>query len=149
MEKINLHKQKLYALIVAGLALIAIFLPWATANLGGIYGMYGGGHYSNNGFRSWGILSLLGIAGVLIASLMGDKTKEYDQTFKMVAMASFGAIAVGAIVYFIRLSSVGHGVYKTGFGVWIAIVAGLAGLAWVAGLVKMPENKPPAAPPKA
>ncbi len=141
MENLNLHKQKLYALIVAAAALISLILPWATWNLGG-YGMGGG---SQNGFKSWGILSLLGVVGVVVASLMGDKTKEYDKNFKMIAMASFGAVALGALLYMLRISSAGKGLLKSGFGLWLCIALGLAGLAWVAGLIKMQEKKPPQA----
>ncbi len=149
MENLNVHKQKLYALIVAALAFIALILPWQTVSFA--LGGFGGGSRSVNGLRGWGFLSLLGIGAVVVASLLGDKTKEYDATFKKVAMGGFGAIAIGAIIYFIRIRSVGGAGYqgvsnKAGFGLWIDILAGIVGLLWVAGLVKMPENKPPTPP---
>ena len=153
MENLNLHKQKLFALAIAVLALIAMFLPWTVQKIPfmDFFGQGGGGSTSMNGFRSVGFLSFLGIIGVIIASLMGDKTKEYDKNTKMIALASFGAIAAGALIYFLLVSSKSKGYgASAGFGVWIALAAGLAGLGWVSGLVKMPDNKPPAppAPPK-
>ena len=147
MENLNLHKQRLYALILAAVALIAIILPWLTVSLGGF------GNRSANGLRGWGYLSLLGIAGVVIASFMGDKTKPYDDMYKKVAMGSFAAIAVGAIVFFVRIQSYGSGGYQgiktsPGLGLWLCLAAGLAGLAWVAGLIKVPDGpKPPSPPP--
>jgi hypothetical protein len=143
MENLNFHKQKLYSLVVAGVALIALFLPWITISLGG----FGGS--SANGLRGWGLLSLLGAIGVGVACFMGDKTKEFDVNTKKIAMAGFGAVAVGALVFFLRLSSVGggYGGVKSGLGLWLCLIAGLAGLAWVFGLVKIPDNKKPPAPP--
>lgn len=139
MEQMNFHKQKLYSLIVAGLALIAMILPWVSISLGA----FGGG--SVNGFRGWGILSLLGIAGVAVACLMGDKTKEFDEMYKKVAMGSFGAIAGGALIFFLRINSFagGFGGVGSGFGLWLCLLAGLAGLGWVLGLIKLPNNKKP------
>jgi hypothetical protein len=151
MENLNLHKQKLFALIVAGVAFIAILLPWMTVsvNFGGL-GLGSRGS-SLNGFRGWGLLSLLGVVGVIVASLVGEKTQVYDDTFKKVAMGSFGVIAIGAIVFFLRIKSYGGGGYQgvstsAGLGLWLCAIAGLAGLAWVAGLIKLPENKPPTTP---
>ena len=140
MEQMNLHKQKLYSLIIAGVALISLLLPWITFSFGG----FGGS--SANGFRSWGLLTFVGVIGVAVACFMGDKTQQFDDTTKKIAMASFGAIALGAIIFFVRLSSVGGGfgsAVKAGFGLWLALLAGLAGLGWVFGLIKLPDNKKP------
>jgi hypothetical protein len=147
MENLNLHKQKLYALILAGVALISLFLPWATVNVRG----FGGG--SVNGLRGWGFLALLGVAAVAVASFMEDKTKEYMGNMKMVAMGGFGVIALAGVITFIRLMSAGghggelagYGV-STGFGVYICVIAGVLGLLWIMGIVKMPPQKP--TPPK-
>jgi len=141
MEQMNFHKQKLYSLIVAVVAFISLILPWITIS-------YGFGSGSVNGFRSWGILSLLGIAGIAVACFMGDKTKPFDDNSKKIAMASFGAVALGALVFFLRLNSygVGFGGVSAGFGLWICLLAGLVGIAWVAGLIKLENKKPPSAP---
>jgi hypothetical protein len=137
MEQMNFHKQKLYSLIVAGVALLGMILPWMTFSFGG----FGGG--SANGFRSWGLLSLVGIIGVAAACFLGDKSKEFDEMYKKVAMGSFGAIAAGSLIFFIRINSVsgGFGGVGSGFGLWICLLAGLAGLGWVLGLIKLPDNK--------
>lgn len=162
MQQINLHQQKLIAIIIAVVGLIALILPWQSVSidLGG-FGMGGTRGNSVNGFRGWGILSLLGILTVVVASVLGDKTKPYDAMFKNIAMGGFGAIVVGAIIYFIRIQQVGGGGYAgvkstAGFGLWISIVVGLAGLAWVAGLIKLNPSSghstpsaPPPPPPKA
>ena len=139
MEQMNFHKQKLYSIIVAGVALIAMILPWVSISLGA----FGGG--SANGFRGWGILSLLGIAGVAVACLMGDKSKEFDEMYKKVVMGSFGAIAAGALIFFLRISSFGGGFggVGSGFGLWLCLLAGLTGLGWGLGLIKLPNNKKP------
>ncbi len=135
----GLHKQKLYSLIIGGVALIALILPWVSISLGG----FGGG--SANGLRSWGILSLLGIGGVAAACFMGDKTKEFDEMTKKIALGSFAAIAAGALIFFLRLSSYGGGFggVKSGLGLWLCLIAGLAGLGWVMGLIKIPDSKKP------
>lgn len=133
----NLHKQRLYALIVAGVGFISLLLAWRTTM----------GYTITNGFSGVGVISLLGVIGAIIASFLGDKTKEYDQNTKMIALASFGAIALGALL---TLVTKYHGVPTgAGIGVWLALIAGIAGLAWVYGLVKLPPpaQKPPTPPP--
>ncbi len=146
MENLNLHKQKLYALIIAGVGLIALFLPWATVSVRG----FGGGG-SVNGLKGWGLLALLGVAAVAIASLMEDKTKEYVGNMKMIAMGGFGAMALAGVITFIRLSSAkgsggaldyGGGIkVSAGLGLFLCVIAGVVGLLFVMGIVKMP-NKP-------
>ena len=124
MENLNLHKLKLYALIGAALALVAILLPWQTWSFAG-FG-FGGGRGSANGFRGWGWLSMLGVITVAIASLMGDKTKTYDDTSKIVVLAGFGGIALGALIFMFRVMSVGNNAFKSspGFGLFICLLAG-------------------------
>jgi hypothetical protein len=142
MENLNLHKQKLYALIVAGVGLISIFLPWATVRFGNF------GSNSANGLKGWeGIIALLGVIAVAVAALMEDKTKPFAGNMKMVAMGGFGLMALGAIVTLISSKGGQYGnIVKTGFGVYLCILAGAVGLLWVAGIIKLPENKPPAPP---
>jgi hypothetical protein len=158
MENLNLHKQKLYSLIVAAIAFITLLLPWQTysVNLGNFGGFdFGGGGMgrsgSANGFRGWGWLSLIGIIAVIVASLMGDKTKVYDDTMKKVALGGFGLMAVGAVIFMTRAMSVSRGGFKSspGFGLFICLVVALAGLALLLGLIKIPDSKPPTPPPSA
>lgn len=135
MDQMNFHKQKLYALIIAGIAFIALFLPWVSM------GMFG----SANGFRSWGLLSFLGVVGVIVSCFVGDKSIPFDDTFKKVAMGSFAGIAVGALIYYFNLGS-GFIRLDSGFGLWLCLIAGILGLLWVIGLVKLPDNKKPPTP---
>lgn len=136
MNGVNIHKRKLYALIEAGFALIGMFLTWTNSVSTGAYQTVGG---DLNGFRSWGYLSLLGIAGVVFMSWNGDKMKDYDKNSKNIVMASFGAIALGAFAYWMTLNSKGGGMEQFGIkisagpGVWMTLVAGLIGLLWVMG----------------
>jgi hypothetical protein len=132
MEQMNFHKQKLYSLIIAGVALIALILPWITYYFA-----------SSNGLRSWGLLSLLGVAGVAVACFMGNKALAFDLTSKKIALGSFAAIAAGALIFFVRFNGLG---FKAGFGLWLCLLAGLAGIGWVLGLVKIPDNKKPPVP---
>jgi hypothetical protein len=137
MENLNFHKQKLYSLIVAGVALITLFLSWMVVSFGG----YGGA--GANGLRGWGLLSLLGVGVVAAACFMGDKSKDFDANSKKMAMGGFGAIALGALLFFLRINSAGMGLAKPGLGLWLCLAAGLAGLALTFGLIKVPDNKKP------
>lgn len=137
MEKLGFHKQKLYALIAAGVALISLFLPWATVSFGG----YGAG--SVNGLRGEGLISLLGVGGVAAACFMGDKAKVLEGNFKNIALGGFGAIIAGALIAFISVSGKGKGIVKPGFGIYIAILVGIAGLLFLLGIIKVPDNKKP------
>lgn len=138
MEQLNLHKQKLYSLIIAGVALISLLLPWVSISLG----IFGGG--SVNGFRSWGILSLFGIIAVVAACFMNDKALPFDDMTKKIALAGFGAVAAGALIFFLRItSSDSFGMASSGAGLWICLVAGAVGLVWVLGKIKLPDPKKP------
>lgn len=148
---INLHQQKIGALAGAGLGLLGMILPWSVVNFGG-FGGFGGMSQSSNGFGGWGILSLLGVVGVIVASLIGDKTKVFDPNFKLVAMGSFGAILLGAFIVFMQISGNRGLGSKSGIGLWICIIAGVLGILWSAGIIKMPPKAttsatPPAPPP--
>jgi hypothetical protein len=140
MQNVPLHQQRLYSLIEAALALIALFLPWISASATGF-----GVTRSANGMTSWGLISLIGVIGVIVACLMGDKMKPFDEQGKKIALAGFGLIVLGAIAYFIRIQTLGGtqtaGYYtikvkaSAGMGLWMALVAGLVGLAWVSGFL--------------
>lgn len=139
MEQMNFHKQKLYSLVIAGVALVALLLPWVSVS-------FLGASQSWNGIRGWGLLSLLGIGGVAALSFMGNKADDYTAEYKKYVMIAFGAVAAGAVLFFLRKSSVAGGLndlVKTGIGLWLCLVAGLAGLALSYGLIKI-ENKPTA-----
>ena len=76
MEQMNFHKQKLYALIAAGVGVISCFLPWWSFSFGG----FGLGGYSVNGMHGLGILVFLGFIGAGVVSFLGDKTKPFEGT---------------------------------------------------------------------
>jgi hypothetical protein len=136
MEQMNFHKQKLYALIAAGIAFVALLLPWIS-----VYQIQ-----SFNGIRGWGILSLLGVIAVVGLTLMEkDKTALYTAENKKYAMIAFGAIALGALLFFLRKNAVVGGamfndLVKTGIGLWICLAAGLAGVALLYGLIKIEDK---------
>lgn len=141
MEQMKFHKQKLYSLILAGVTIISLLLPWFSVKTGGDFGF----GVSKNGFGSWGLLVLVG-AGVAIAScFMGDKSKAYDEMGKKLALGGFGAIAGGAVIYLIRILSYGGGKYgglvkaSPGLGLFLGLVAGALGLLLLLGMVKPPK----------
>lgn len=136
MEQMNFHKQKLYSLIVAGAALIALILPWAKVSYGGFTAG------SVNGFHGEGFITLLGVAAVVVACFMGDKSKTFEGNFKNIALGGFAAIIAGAVIAFINISGKGGGAVKAGLGLWLAIAAGVVGLLFLLGVIKFPDPKP-------
>ena len=136
MEQMNFHKQKLYSLIAAGVVLVALLLPWVTVN-------FLGASQSWNGLRGWGLLSLIGTGGVVALSFIGNKTEDYTTEYRKYVMIAFAAVTAGALLFFIRKNSVVGGfvnLAKTGIGLWLCWIAGLAGLALNYGLIKI-ESK--------
>ncbi len=145
MQQIGLHQKKIIALIEALFAFIALLLPWTKYNVQG-FNMFGGGGVSipsENGFRSWGWLVIIGVVAVIICSLLENRIRDYSTNMKMAVMGGFGLIALGAIIYLIRLNTVGplqtqDGMpvsVSAGIGLWLALAAGVIGLAWVSGLM--------------
>ncbi len=122
MEQMKFHKQKLYGLIVAGVGLISVFLPWWKIEFMGIVGG------SANGMRDLGILTFLGFVGAGIVTFLDkEKEKPYSPQFKMIAAACFAGAGLFALIQYLRQSEF------TSFGIWLAIIAGVAGavLVWV------------------
>ena len=136
MENLNFHKQKLYSLICAGAALIALLLPWAKVSYAG----YGGG--SVNGLHGEGFITLLGVGAVAAACFMGDKMRGFEGNFRNIALGGFVAIIAGAVIAMINVSSKGKGIIKPGLGLWLAIAAGAVGLLFLLGIIKFPDPKP-------
>jgi hypothetical protein len=132
MENLKLHKQKLYALIVAAVGVIACLLPWWKISYGG----YGIG-VSINGLHELGWLSFLGFIGAgVVTFVMGDKSLPYAGQEKMIAAACFGGAGAIALIQFLRQT------HFATFGIFVAIAAGVLGFLWVWGLVKVPDSKP-------
>jgi hypothetical protein len=121
MEQMNFHKQKLYALIAAGIGVIAMFLPWWKISFGGIFGLGGGMSTSINGMRDLGILAFLGFAGAGVVSFLGDKTKPFDGQFKLIAAGCFAGAGLFTLIQFLRQTSF------TSFGIWLSLIAGIGG----------------------
>lgn len=142
MEQMNFHKQKLYSLIFAGVGLISLLLPYFTVKAaGGLMGY----SVTKNGFGSWGLFVLLGVIAVAVACFMGNKALPFDETYKKVALAGFGAMVGGALAYLLRILTISQPYVKTipGFGLFIGLLAGLAGLGFLMGMIKIPDSKKP------
>ncbi|MFM2139201.1 MAG: hypothetical protein RJA57_1508, partial [Bacteroidota bacterium] len=77
----------------------------------------------------------------IAACFMGDKTKMFEGNMKNIALGGFGAIIAGAAIAFLNVSGKGGGLVKPGFGIYIAIIAGVAGLLFLLNVIKLPENK--------
>lgn len=138
MEQMNFHKQKLYTLLIAGVALIALLLPWLSVD-------FLGASQTWNGLRGWGILSLFGVLAVGVMSFIGNRDENYSIEFRKYVLIGFGAIALGAILFLLRKNSAENGLFgdviKTGIGLWICLAAALAGAALSYGLIKI-DTKP-------
>ncbi len=134
MEQMNLHKQKLYALIIAGVALVALMLPWLSVNVFGASS-------SVNGFRSWGILLLVGIGGIAALCFTGDRQQGFLPEQRNLVLGAFGAIALGALLFLLRKNSISGGMFSdmvsTGIGLWLCLIAGLVGLGITLGFIKI------------
>jgi hypothetical protein len=152
MQQVNLHQQKLIALIIAGVAFISLILNWSVPKGFAFV-------ESQNGFHSWGFLSLLGILGVIAVTLaMGNKANPYEGQNKQIVMGAFGVSVLGALIFLLRLltgsQSGGFGetikfsdIAKPGIGLFLCLIASLAGIAWVYGLIKLPVTTPHSATP--
>lgn len=127
----GLHKQKLYALIVAAAGVVFCLLPWWKISFGG----YGVGA-SINGLHELGWLTFLGFIGAgVVTFVMGDKSKPYEGQEKMIAAACFAVAGGIALIQFLRQTRFAS------FGIFLSIAAGVLGALWVWGIVKMPEKK--------
>ena len=142
----SLHKQKIYALLIAAVCFIAMLLPWITVQ----------GTALRDGFSNWGFLSLTGIGAVLVATLMDEKTKVYQGNFKFIAIGGFFAVWLGGFITMLTKNSVSGGYYQgygmanvvgTGYGAWLIMLAAATGTALASGQLKIPENKKPPEPP--
>ena len=138
MEQLNLHKQKLYALIAAGVGVISMFLPWWKISFGGGFG-FSMPSASVNGMQGIGIIAFLGFAGAAVLCFLGDKTKPFDGQFKLIAAACFAGAALIALIRFLNQTRF------TSFGLYLAIIAGIAGavIVYVLKPEQLESKKPP------
>jgi peptidoglycan/LPS O-acetylase OafA/YrhL len=142
MEQVNLHKQKLYAVILAGIGLISVFLPWWRFGVEGLG--YNFGSYSVNGLRDLGIITFLGFIGAgVVPFVMGDKTKPFEGQAKVIAAACFAGAGLFALIQFLQHTRF------TSFGLYLAILAAIAGavLVYVLKPEQLEQKKSPPPPP--
>jgi hypothetical protein len=140
MEQMNLHKQKLYALIIAVVGVIAVLLPWWSSPSVEFFGQRIGG-VSINGLRDLGIISFLGFLAAGGTCFLGDRTKAFEGQNKLLTAGCFAAAALFTLIQFARASS------STAIGIWLSLIAGIAGVVVVYFL--KPEqlgSKPPTTP---
>ncbi|TMI63557.1 MAG: hypothetical protein E6H07_12310 [Bacteroidetes bacterium] len=114
----GLHKQKLYALIAAGIGIIAMFLPWWKISFGGLFG---GMSSSVNGMHELGIIVFLGFVGAAVLCFLGDKTKPFEGQFKMIAAGCFAGAALFTLIRFLQQTEF------SSYGIWLSLLAGIAG----------------------
>ena len=135
-----LHMQRIVTLIIAALILIFLFLPWLKRSAQG----YQTTTYM--GFTIWGgIVCAVGVAGVVVTTLLGDRLQPFTKQTKIIAMVCFGIIFLFAIIVAIASSGTEQAqdeYYQlvelkksAGIGAWLTIVAAAAGLAWVSGIL--------------
>lgn len=115
MEQMNFHKQKLYALIAAGVGVIAMFLPWWKVSF---MGFVSG---SISGMHDLGILAFLGFLGAGILTFLGDRSKPFEGQNKMIVAVCFGVAALITLIQFLRQTEFAS------FGIWLSLLAGIAG----------------------
>jgi preprotein translocase subunit Sec61beta len=130
----GLHKQKLYALIIAAVGLLSCLLPWWSFSGISYMGM-STPSISVSGMHDLGIIAFLAFAAAgVVPFVMGDKTKPYDGQPKMIVAACFAGAGAIALIQMLRTM---HGL---GFGIFIAIAAGAVGALFVWGIIKMPTK---------
>ena len=114
-----LHKQKLYAVIIAGIGVISCLLPWWSFKSSFLGQSFGG---SVNGMHDLGILVFLAyIAAGACCFLAGEKAKPFEGQFKLIAAGCFAGGALFTLIQFLRQS------HFTAFGLWLSLLAGIAG----------------------
>ena len=118
MEQMKFHKQKLYALIAAAVGLISCFLPWWSFKTSFLGQSFGG---SVNGLHDLGIIAFLGYIGAGACCFLGDKMKPVEGQYKLIAAGCFAGAALFTLIQFLRASSF------TGIGIWLSLIAGVAG----------------------
>jgi heme A synthase len=138
---LNLHMQRIVTLIIGAVILIFLFLPWLKKTPPQGYQTS-----SYMGFAIWGgIVCAVGVAGVIVTCLMGDRLQPFTKQIKVIAMVCFGIIVLFAII--VAIASSGTELQQdenyqqvqvkksAGIGAWLTLVAGVAGLLWVSGLL--------------
>ena len=113
MEQRIFHKQKLYALLAGLVGVITCFLPWWSL----------GFFESVNGLHDIGILVFFTFLGAMACCFMGDKSKPFQAKMRLMAVGCFAGAVLFTLVQFARVS----GFAGTAVGIWLSLLAGIAG----------------------
>ena len=134
----TMNKQRKFILIAAFAGVIAVFLPWTTISVGFLG--YGASQ-SMNGFHGYGIVVFIAFVVAGIVNVLGTQTEPLDKTTWLIAIcAGLAALLFTIIAMQSGTGSMGFVDAKAGFGIWIAIAASLAVIAF-AWLYKNPAHK--------
>jgi len=124
-----MHKQRLAILIVAGIGMLAIFMPWYKSPITGTVD-------GTQGALGWIIFSLFTIP--LAFSLLDNRTNAIRKTPLYVAMiagilsASLGLYAILSVAIYLNAEmdsgSLDSQLYRIsfGFGLYLTVIAGIA-----------------------
>lgn len=111
----TMSKQRKMILIAAAVGVVAMFLPWWSFSLGG----FGGG--SANGMHNEGIIVFLSFLAAAVLSVIGDQTKNLDQTNWMLTLIAGGLAAIITLITFLNAPPIGD----RGIGLYLALAAAL------------------------
>jgi hypothetical protein len=117
MDFQTMNKQRIYLLIVSGIGVIAMFLPWIRISIMGIVAG------STNGMHDTGILVFLCFLGCGILAFLGDQAKPLDKTMWMITMLLSVIAAAIMVIWFFRMTDA---MSFLSFGFYLALICSLA-----------------------
>ena len=117
MDFQTMNKQRKYLLIISGIGIIAMFLPWIRVS---VLGIVAG---STNGMHDTGILVFLCFLGCGIIAFMGDQVKTLEKTMWMITMLLAGLAALIMVIHFFRMMDV---MSFLSIGFYLALICSLA-----------------------
>jgi hypothetical protein len=124
----TMNKQRKLILFASLAGIISIFLPWFSA---GAFGF----SVHVNGFHGWGILAFLCFVAALVISLIGNQPQPLDKSIWFVAMICGVLCLLSIIITILSSQTADYGFASAGlgFGIWIALIAGIAVVvfAWI------------------
>ena len=117
MDFQTMNKQKKYLLIISGIGIIAMFLPWVRISILGIVAN------SSNGMHNTGILVFLCFLGCGLVAFLGDQVKPLEKTMWMVTMILAGIAALIMVIHFFRVMDA---MSFLSIGFYLALICSLA-----------------------